>query len=687
MRGVFIILCSITILHYTDSALSVPNVKLSLNEILETGLQSENKRIGLPKSGVASKPGLEPAIVPSKAVLDQSLQAAKTASLKLDNIDQQQQRSGIDKSDTQAEMFGPHLFTNDKALEIGQIGDVFLQTASNTVKKLGISPSAARDSLRRITLPVIDRIRCPFQIIPRCNTNYPYRQPDGSCNNLKHPLWGKAFTPFERFIPGFYDDGIQSPRETSAVSGQKLPGTRRISVTVHSASTSLHEMDDVSHFTMEFGQFVSHDIQRNALSRGYLGSNMDCCRTPTRRNCFPISIDANDPHFGRFGRRCMNMVRALPTPNLECTFGKLKSADNGNLLPKDNSDVRVNQQPMLMSLHTIWMKEHNRIATELAKINPHWNDEKLFQEARKIVIAELQHITYNEYLEEILGNQYLQAFDLKPRASGYFTKYNANTKPQIRNSFAAAAFRFGHSMIRDKVAYRKTGQTTRQEYLFRTFLRPELIYSPLGGVDGVTRGLYEAAAQSVDRLFTTQITNHLFERRPGFGGDLAAINIQRGRDHGMANYNTWRVVCGLKPAETFQAQTHRGLLDHTADAAKALSKAYAHPDDIDFYTGGVSEIPISGGKVGPLFACIIGLQFKALKYGDRFFYESNNANVKFTPQQLAEIRKTTMARVICDNTNIDQLPTDVFRKTKFPSNLIKDAIHLENLTSNIGKTV
>lgn len=326
---------------------------------------------------------------------------------------------------------------------------------------------------------------------------------------------------------------------------------------------------------------------------------------------------------------------------------------------------------MLMSLHTIWMKEHNRIATELAKINPHWNDEKLFQEARKIVIAELQHITYNEYLEEILGNQYLQAFDLKPRASGYFTKYNANTKPQIRNSFAAAAFRFGHSMIRDKVAYRKTGQTTRQEYLFRTFLRPELIYSPLGGVDGVTRGLYEAAAQSVDRLFTTQITNHLFERRPGFGGDLAAINIQRGRDHGMANYNTWRVVCGLKPAETFQAQTHRGLLDHTADAAKALSKAYAHPDDIDFYTGGVSEIPISGGKVGPLFACIIGLQFKALKYGDRFFYESNNANVKFTPQQLAEIRKTTMARVICDNTNIDQLPTDVFRKTKFPSNLNK----------------
>ena len=86
------------------------------------------------------------------------------------------------------------------------------------------------------------------------------------------------------------------------------------------------------------------------------------------------------------------------------------------------------------------------------------------------------------------------------------------------------------------------------------------------------------------------------------------------------------------------------------------------PWDIDLFTGGVSETPIPGGKVGPTFACMIGLQFRALKFGDRFFYESNT-NVKFTPAQLTEIKKATMAKIICENTNINRIPKDVFRKT------------------------
>jgi peroxidase len=63
----------------------------------------------------------------------------------------------------------------------------------------------------------------------------------------------------------------------------------------------------------------------------------------------------------------------------------------------------VNEQPLLTVMHTIWLREHNRIAENLVRVVPGQTDEFYYQHARRIVIAEMQHIIYNEYLPVMIG--------------------------------------------------------------------------------------------------------------------------------------------------------------------------------------------------------------------------------------------------------------------------------------------
>ena len=108
-----------------------------------------------------------------------------------------------------------------------------------------------------------------------------------------------------------------------------------------------------------------------------------------------------------------------------------------------------------------------------------------------------------------------------------------------------------------------------------------------------------------------------------------------------------------------------------SDNWKALENAYDHVDDVDLFAGGFMEQ--SGGEcagsgftqcgiLGPVFRCIVGDTFVRLRYGDRYFYDLDQDKHKFTLNELREIRKTSFAKILCDNTpDIDRMHPEAFK--------------------------
>ncbi|XP_033761418.1 myeloperoxidase-like [Pecten maximus] len=552
---------------------------------------------------------------------------------------------------------------------------------------------------------------CAPQHVPICDANSRFRTIDGSCNNLKHPRWGMSFRAQRRYRQPAYQDGISTPRKKS-VTFNDLPSPRVISNKVFKAGPKSELSAGITSMHMSFGQFLDHDFIFTPVIKGEGGAGINCCASMTtakRPECFPIIVPQSDKDIKE---SCMNFVRSSAavedrlrgyrdqlnevTSYLDASnvYGSTKKkmlelrdsvkkrgllkVDSYNRLPvgktacfkdtsddycQDAGDKRVNVVPNLGAVHLLWVREHNRVVKILANHNPTWDDNRLFYEGRKIIIAMMQHIVYNEYLPIILNSTYLYNLKLQLRPLGYSYYYRDNIDATVSNVFGAAAFRFGHSQITNiQAQYSPSHVPTKTVPIEKTFHRPHLCEEMKGnGYEGVLRWLSNAKATKSDRFFEVGIRNKLFPDPKGNTMDLPAINVNRGRDHGIPAYNVWREWCGLPKAKTFQAGVSFGLLHHTKEAAAALQSAYSHPEDIDLYAGAMSETAIKNGIVGPTFACIIGYQFQQLKLGDRFWYEYNLGRRGLNPAQLSEIRKSSLAKIICNNIQVTKMQPKAFQ--------------------------
>ena len=177
-----------------------------------------------------------------------------------------------------------------------------------------------------------------------------------------------------------------------------------------------------------------------------------------------------------------------------------------------------------------------------------------------------------------------------------------------------------------------------KEAFFNNTLLQEIGYQPF------ILGLLGNVSETIDRGMAEGLTKHLFQQ-PGseHGFDLATLNIQRGRDHGLPGYGAWRRECGLHEATYFEDTEYEIT---STKARNILDELYGSVENSDLWVTGLAEDHIPGAMVGPTFHCIFKRQFSRLRDGDRFWYERPGV---FTAEQLAELKKVTLSRVICDN--------------------------------------
>lgn len=532
---------------------------------------------------------------------------------------------------------------------------------------------------------------CP----PICVTDPPIcRTFDGSNNNINNPNWGKSGTQLLRLSYAAYDDGLSALRTMTSPSFNisfgsfgtpppSLPNPRTVSnliVRNIPEETSIPNSLNLSDLTWIFGQFVDHEV--------------DLTRNITPIVFANITTPSDDPDYPNynitFKRSLYDLNTGITNPRqqineissyIDCSNiygsgnralwlrafdGKLKTTNgpDGELPPLNSSiplqdnatlnpmqdptslyvcgDVRANENVALTAIHTLFLREHNRIAVLLKVKNPSWSDEMLYQETRRRVIAIVESITVYEYLPAIIGEQ------MQP-----YSGYNPTINASIATEFSTVFYRLGHTMVSENLRVEQTPGSPIFVPLDTVFFNPQ--YISQNGIESLLLGASNQVQQEFDQHIVENLRTRLFgSPTSGQMLDLAALNIQRGRDHGIPGYNAVRRALGLLPNTIDQLTNDQTLRD-------TLNTLYSgSADNIDPWIGMLLEQHVNNNTfVGQLVKTGLFDQFTRLRDGDRFWFE-NDAGLSQSEKN--EYRTTRLSDVIRRNTNL-VVRDDVFHIT------------------------
>lgn len=284
-----------------------------------------------------------------------------------------------------------------------------------------------------------------------------------------------------------------------------------------------------------------------------------------------------------------------------------------------SGDSRVNANPLVTTLYTIFLRSHNKVAQKLKRMNPKWNDTQLFTVTKEINIAIYQKFIYNDWASVVLGKR--MALEIRSKNNDHDSKKYKSDK--VSNEFGSAAVKFYNTMLPGNLLSHHDDPTRLLSHTSENIVdavdgvsRHELLklqdsfYKPrdLGKhhlLDQLMNAILRQHSMQMDSSYVDDLSLQLYRSKMFgnriFGGDSLAFDIQRTRDHGLQPY-----VYYIKKCLNIKINWWEDLRNIISDDDLGkLRSIYESVQDIDLIVGALSEIPNENATVGPTFSCIL----------------------------------------------------------------------------------
>lgn len=544
-----------------------------------------------------------------------------------------------------------------------------------------------------------------------CNAPSVDAAEERQCHPFRRTLGGYCTNPNNRML-GFINTGQFAYIQTQSniiPTHTDLPSPRLISNVIADQRINMFNRNKLTDFVTFFAQFLDHNTFATAVTtesegenfpiriplEDRISSNFSNGELPFRRsvrgcvvghnsfirrpiNCLSSAIDLsavygpkkdtvtqlrqlsggllkiqqrNGLDYLPYNRGSINLERMAPIRDTEQERGKFFAA----------GDHRANENPVLTALHTLFLREHNKLAREIAVVlkdrlqgmSRAEVDETLFQHAKRINEAQFQKIVVEEFYPAMTNANL-------PKIT-----YDQRADPSLSDVFSTAAFRVGHTMVGDEIELRDT-----KSKRVRTVPTTELFFKEgealiKEGIDTFLLGAVNHRAQEIDTKVVNALRNHLFINVRGERGmfDLLALNLQRSRDHALITYNEIRGTFGLRKVQSFSEITSDRTLQNQ------LSTLYRTVHDIEAWIGFMAEDHMPGKPIGETLFTVWKREFSRVLSGDQFFYThrekyATDLREPFgTTLNAITAGKRSMKDVIVRNTNIElrDLPNSLWR--------------------------